>query len=91
MLEDIKESEAIEDAGFEAEPVVTGAKTQATGWSVYNRRYDMCSFVLTQLNVLLPGVKRAVVPLARDIVTTIEDAGFEGSLVQSNQQDKFHY
>nr|VDC69021.1 unnamed protein product [Brassica rapa] len=51
----------------------------------------------------LPGVKRAVVALATslgeveydpnviskdDIVTAIEDAGFEGSLVQSNQQDK---
>lgn len=40
----------------------------------------------------LPGVKRAVVALARekmiDIVTAIEDAGFEGSLVQSNQQDR---
>ena len=48
--------------------------------------------VLTQLNVDLPGVKRAVVALARekmiDIVTAIEDAGFEGSLVPSNQQDK---
>ncbi|VVB07956.1 unnamed protein product [Arabis nemorensis] len=51
----------------------------------------------------LPGVKRAVVALATslgeveydpnvinkdDIVTAIEDAGFEGALVQSNQQDK---
>ncbi|ESQ39567.1 hypothetical protein EUTSA_v10000758mg [Eutrema salsugineum] len=51
----------------------------------------------------LPGVKRAVVALATslgeveydpnviskdDIVNAIEDAGFEGSLVQSNQQDK---
>uniref|UniRef100_A0A1J3GQ07 Copper-transporting ATPase RAN1 n=1 Tax=Noccaea caerulescens TaxID=107243 RepID=A0A1J3GQ07_NOCCA len=51
----------------------------------------------------LPGVKRAVVALATslgeveydpnvinkdDIVTAIEDAGFEGSLVQTNQQDK---
>ena len=51
----------------------------------------------------LPGVKRAVVALATslgeveydpnviskdEIVTAIEDAGFEGSLVQSNQQDK---
>ncbi|KAH0869110.1 hypothetical protein HID58_076132 [Brassica napus] len=51
----------------------------------------------------LPGVKRAVVALATslgeveydpnviskdDIVTAIVDAGFEGSLVQSNQQDK---
>ncbi|CAN1287886.1 Copper-transporting ATPase RAN1 [Linum perenne] len=51
----------------------------------------------------LPGVKRAVVALAtsigeveydpsviskNDIVDAIEDAGFEGSLVQSSQQDK---
>ncbi|CAN1225457.1 Copper-transporting ATPase RAN1 [Linum grandiflorum] len=51
----------------------------------------------------LPGVKRAVVALAtslgeveydpnviskNDIVNAIEDAGFEGSLVQSSQQDK---
>ncbi|CAH2046426.1 unnamed protein product [Thlaspi arvense] len=51
----------------------------------------------------LPGVKRAVVALSTslgeveydpnvinkdDIVNAIEDAGFEGSLVQSNQQDK---
>lgn len=51
----------------------------------------------------LPGVKKAVVALATslgeveydplviskdDIVNAIEDAGFEGSLVQSNQQDK---
>ncbi|GKV24636.1 hypothetical protein SLEP1_g34221 [Rubroshorea leprosula] len=51
----------------------------------------------------LPGVKRAVVALATslgeveydptvinkdDIVNAIEDAGFEASLVQSNQQDK---
>ncbi|KAL9282360.1 Copper-transporting ATPase RAN1 [Arabidopsis thaliana] len=51
----------------------------------------------------LPGVKRAVVALSTslgeveydpnvinkdDIVSAIEDAGFEGSLVQSNQQDK---
>ncbi|XP_010494533.1 PREDICTED: copper-transporting ATPase RAN1 isoform X2 [Camelina sativa] len=51
----------------------------------------------------LPGVKRAVVALATslgeveydpnvinkdEIVTAIEDAGFEGALVQSNQQDK---
>ncbi|KAL1223994.1 Copper-transporting ATPase RAN1 [Cardamine amara subsp. amara] len=51
----------------------------------------------------LPGVKRAVVALATslgeveydpnvinkdDIVTAIEDAGFEAALVQSNQQDK---
>ncbi|XP_004293784.1 PREDICTED: copper-transporting ATPase RAN1 [Fragaria vesca subsp. vesca] len=51
----------------------------------------------------LPGVKRAVVALATslgeveydptviskdDIVNAIEDAGFEGSLVQSSQQDK---
>ncbi|KAK6931902.1 Heavy metal-associated domain, HMA [Dillenia turbinata] len=51
----------------------------------------------------LPGVKRAVVALATslgeveydpsviskdDIITAIEDAGFEGSLVQSGEQDK---
>lgn len=51
----------------------------------------------------LPGVKRAVVALATslgeveydptviskdDIVNAIEDAGFEGSLVQSSEQDK---
>ncbi|CAI0392638.1 unnamed protein product, partial [Linum tenue] len=51
----------------------------------------------------LPGVKRAVVALAtslgeveydptiidkNDIVNAIEDAGFEGALVQSSQQDK---
>ncbi|GAB4829612.1 serine/threonine protein kinase Ran1 [Ancistrocladus abbreviatus] len=51
----------------------------------------------------LPGVKRAVVSLATslgeveydpaiigkdDIVNAIEDAGFEGSLVQSSEQDK---
>ncbi|KAL3523129.1 hypothetical protein ACH5RR_015963 [Cinchona calisaya] len=51
----------------------------------------------------LPGVKRAVVALATslgeveydptiinkdDIVNAIEDAGFEGSFVQSNEQDK---
>ncbi|XP_065851861.1 copper-transporting ATPase RAN1 [Euphorbia lathyris] len=51
----------------------------------------------------LPGVKRAVVALATalgeveydpnviskdDIVNAIEDAGFEGALVQSNQQDR---
>lgn len=51
----------------------------------------------------LPGVKRAVVALATslgeveydptvitkdEIVEAIEDAGFEGSLVQSSQQDK---
>lgn len=51
----------------------------------------------------LPGVKRAVVALSTslgeveydptiiskdDIVDAIEDAGFEGSLVQSSQQDK---
>lgn len=51
----------------------------------------------------LPGVKRAVVALSTslgeveydptviskdDIVNAIEDAGFEGSLVQSSQQDK---
>ncbi|KAI9122450.1 hypothetical protein K1719_006290 [Acacia pycnantha] len=51
----------------------------------------------------LPGVKRAVVALATslgeveydphvinkdDIISAIEDAGFEGSFVQSNEQDK---
>lgn len=51
----------------------------------------------------LPGVKKAVVALATslgeveydpsitskdDIINAIEDAGFEASLVQSNQQDK---
>ncbi|KAG2302272.1 hypothetical protein Bca4012_060594 [Brassica carinata] len=92
------------EAEILAEPVTTGTKTTLVGqFTIGGMTCAACVNSVEAILKDLPGVKRAVVALATslgeveydpnlinkdDIVTAIEDAGFEGSLVQSNQQDK---
>ncbi|KAJ0252633.1 Copper-transporting ATPase RAN1 [Hirschfeldia incana] len=92
------------EAEILAEPVTAGTKTTLVGqFTIGGMTCAACVNSVEGILKDLPGVKRAVVALATslgeveydpnlinksDIVTAIEDAGFEGSLVQSNQQDK---
>ena len=92
------------EAEILAEPVTAGTKTTLVGqFTIGGMTCAACVNSVEGILKGLPGVKRAVVALATslgeveydpnlinkdDIVTAIEDAGFEGSLVQSNQQDK---
>ncbi|CAN1828507.1 Copper-transporting ATPase RAN1 [Linum perenne] len=95
---------AIEDAGFDAEVLAQPTTTQNKSNSrTLGMTCAACVNSVEGILRDLPGVKRAVVALAtsigeveydpsviskNDIVDAIEDAGFEGSLVQSSQQDK---
>ncbi|KHN25921.1 Copper-transporting ATPase RAN1 [Glycine soja] len=94
--EDIKN--AIEDAGFEAE-ILPDSGAFTIGGMTCAACVNSIEGILRNLN----GVKRAVVALATslgeveydpnviskdDIVAAIEDAGFEGTFVQSNGQDQ---
>ncbi|KAL0644741.1 hypothetical protein Bca4012_043031 [Brassica carinata] len=92
------------EAEILADPVTAGTKTTLVGqFTVGGMTCAACVNSVEGILKDLPGVKRAVVALATslgeveydpniinkdDIITAIEDAGFEGSLVQSNQQDK---
>ncbi|CAN1225447.1 Copper-transporting ATPase RAN1, partial [Linum grandiflorum] len=93
---------AIEDAGFDAEKK-SNSKTLVGQFTIGGMTCAACVNSVEGILKDLPGVKRAVVALAtslgeveydpnviskNDIVNAIEDAGFEGSLVQSSQQDK---
>ncbi|KAG7532704.1 P-type ATPase A domain superfamily [Arabidopsis thaliana x Arabidopsis arenosa] len=102
--EDIKEAieDAGFEAEILAEVVATGT-TLVGQFTIGGMTCAACVNSVEGILRDLPGVKRAVVALSTslgeveydpnvinkdDIVTAIEDAGFEGSLVQSNQQDK---
>ncbi|RID45111.1 hypothetical protein BRARA_I01860 [Brassica rapa] len=92
------------EAEILADPVTAGTKTTLVGqFTIGGMTCAACVNSVEGILKDLPGVKRAVVALATslgeveydpnlinkdDIITAIEDAGFEGSLVQSNQQDK---
>ncbi|CAN1287883.1 Copper-transporting ATPase RAN1, partial [Linum perenne] len=93
---------AIEDAGFDAENK-SNSRTLVGQFTIGGMTCAACVNSVEGILRDLPGVKRAVVALAtsigeveydpsviskNDIVDAIEDAGFEGSLVQSSQQDK---
>ncbi|CAN1327779.1 Copper-transporting ATPase RAN1, partial [Linum perenne] len=93
---------AIEDAGFDAE-TKSNSKTLVGQFTIGGMTCAACVNSVEGILKDIPGVKRAVVALAtslgeveydpsviskNDIVNAIEDAGFEGALVQSSQQDK---
>ncbi|CAN1287885.1 Copper-transporting ATPase RAN1 [Linum perenne] len=104
LVKDDDVKNAIEDAGFDAEVLAQPTTTQNKSNSrTLGMTCAACVNSVEGILRDLPGVKRAVVALAtsigeveydpsviskNDIVDAIEDAGFEGSLVQSSQQDK---
>ncbi|KAK4487990.1 hypothetical protein RD792_003729 [Penstemon davidsonii] len=101
---------AIEDAGFEAEilPEPSTSHSNPSGnlvgqFTIGGMTCAACVHSVEGILRKLPGVKKAVVALATslgeveydptviskdDIISAIEDAGFDASFVQSNEQDK---
>ncbi|CAI0392635.1 unnamed protein product, partial [Linum tenue] len=104
LVKDDDVKNAIEDAGFDAEVMPQPTTTKKNSDSkTLGMTCAACVNSVEGILRNLPGVKRAVVALAtslgeveydptiidkNDIVNAIEDAGFEGALVQSSQQDK---
>ncbi|KAK6150231.1 hypothetical protein DH2020_017756 [Rehmannia glutinosa] len=110
LVKDEDITNAIEDAGFEAEilpePSTSHSKPHRTLIGQFTIGGMTCAACVNSVEGILrklPGVKKAVVALATsfgeveydptviskdDIINAIEDAGFEASFVQSNEQDK---
>ncbi|CAN1810105.1 Copper-transporting ATPase RAN1, partial [Linum perenne] len=103
LVKDDDVKNAIEDAGFDAEVLAQPAIKTKSNSKTLGMTCAACVNSVEGILKDIPGVKRAVVALAtslgeveydpsviskNDIVNAIEDAGFEGALVQSSQQDK---